>query len=90
MTIEAKDVNPEVVAAISAAVHEMVGGVGSMRISQSSWTNRGVYNLNVEGTDFELDVDELIEGTGFRSVSFKQTGSSWAMYGRQQLMDAYE
>ena len=33
MKIDAKDVNPEVVAVIAAAVHQMMGNVGSLTIS---------------------------------------------------------
>ncbi|WP_110953369.1 hypothetical protein [Anaerosinus massiliensis] len=33
MKIDAKNVNPEVVAVIATAVHEMVGNVGSLTIS---------------------------------------------------------
>lgn len=90
MTIEAKNVNPEVVAAISAAVYEMVGDVSALRIyPKKSWTKRGIYNLSVEGTDFELDVDELTEDAGFRAVGFAQNGTAWAIFGRQQLMNAF-
>lgn len=90
MTIDAKDVNPEVVAAITAAVHEMMGNVGALKIYPSkAWTKRGVFNINVEGTDFELDVDELRENAGAKAVSFSSNSNAWSMYGRQQLMNAY-
>jgi hypothetical protein len=84
----ANNVNPEVVAAISAAVNEMLGGFGALRIYPTkSWTKRGIYNINVEGTDFELDVDELTENAGFKAVGFTQTSPAWTMVGRQELMN---
>ncbi len=86
MTVQAKNVNPEVVAAISAAVYEMTGG-GSLRIyPRESWKKMGIYNINVEGTDFELDVDELVENAECRAVHFTQTSSAWLAFGRQQML----